>query len=1031
MKHLYTPSIALSCGNWGRWLLALAVSFFCAGADSALAQIRTDGSLGHAAQTLNGPNYLIPETLGKFSGNNLFQSFQTFNVRSGESAIFSTVTPGIANVISRVTGGELSQINGRIQLSSVGASPDFYLINPAGVVFGAGAMIDVPGSFFVSTANSVKFPEGHFNADLSQASTFSSAAPEAFGFLGTSLGSGVGTGSISLNGSQLSVRSGRQLVLAGGSLLIDGQGEGSLSAPSGKIGLFSVAGEGALSLNETATGLNLPTRFGNIQIEGGESISANGTGGKIVIQAANVRLGDALLLAQNVGPQGGIDIRATGDLNLDGTFLQSATNSAARSGSIKIDAARVTASNASEIDTSTYGSGDGGKIVLQVGELNLLGGSRIYNEVATRTSIGHGGDTSIHASGNVLITGESVSGRWSGILNNSFGGGGAGNLELEAGHLTLSQGTLQAATTGTAPAGTIHLKAGDIKLDTQAFISVGSSGTGNAGLISVDAAHLSLTQDAEISAQTTAGGRGGTIQIQTGRLDLSDGGSISNRPYYYQRSAGDITVNATESIRIQGRAEGFTSSPGSDEVSTGILSFTGNISVSTPELTLLDSGGISSRTWNDLNAGNVMVNVDRLVLRNGGHLGTDAMGSSLYYGGAGNITVNARESILISGLATDGFRDRPASLVSGTRSSGGAGRITLNTPFLRVAESGSINASTGVFGQGGAGGISIQANAVELLSGGALLSSSSGYGGGGDITVQTDRLLLDQGAISAFGMRSGIAGRIRLQTRDLVLIGGLINTESGGASKAGDIQIDTLNLSLSESSRIKSDSSGSGDAGQLQLQVAGTLNVINSTITTEAAAGNGGAIAIQSGVVSLDHSQITTSVSGIKGNGGDITINADALVMNTGFIQANTVAHNASGGKVGIDVQMLVPSGNTLWVGGQNPLSFAPGVFGLNVIQAAAPTGVSGTIQMTSPVLDLSGSLSGLNAQVIESGGLGRSPCQNTEGSSLAQSGRGGLPASARGLLRADAASPPFLPGSLEGVRSGDLRLGLFDEVCR
>ena len=48
------------------------------------AQIRTDASLGHSAQTLTGPNYLIPQTLGKQAGNNLFHSFQTFNIQMGE-----------------------------------------------------------------------------------------------------------------------------------------------------------------------------------------------------------------------------------------------------------------------------------------------------------------------------------------------------------------------------------------------------------------------------------------------------------------------------------------------------------------------------------------------------------------------------------------------------------------------------------------------------------------------------------------------------------------------------------------------------------------------------------------------------------------------------------------------------------------------------------------------------------------------------------------------------------------------------------
>ncbi|MBI4741803.1 MAG: filamentous hemagglutinin N-terminal domain-containing protein, partial [Betaproteobacteria bacterium] len=141
MRPSTGPDLCLLCLG-----VALAGGLTCAGA-----QIRTDASLGRPAQTLAGPDYLIPETLGRLSGANLFHSFQTFSVQGGQSASFGTVTPGIANVISRVTGGEVSRIDGKIRLSSVGATPDFYFISPAGIVFGAGVSLDVPASFFGGT----------------------------------------------------------------------------------------------------------------------------------------------------------------------------------------------------------------------------------------------------------------------------------------------------------------------------------------------------------------------------------------------------------------------------------------------------------------------------------------------------------------------------------------------------------------------------------------------------------------------------------------------------------------------------------------------------------------------------------------------------------------------------------------------------------------------------------------------------------------------------------------------------------------
>jgi len=143
----------------------------------AVAQIRTDGSVGPAAQTLIGPNFVIPQTLGRLAGSNLFHSFDRFNINLGESSNFTTTSAGIANVFSRVTGGTPSLINGLLRFTPAAGTPGFYFVNPAGVMFGAGASIDVPGAFHVSTANYIKFPDGNFYSDTVSGSTFSSAAP--------------------------------------------------------------------------------------------------------------------------------------------------------------------------------------------------------------------------------------------------------------------------------------------------------------------------------------------------------------------------------------------------------------------------------------------------------------------------------------------------------------------------------------------------------------------------------------------------------------------------------------------------------------------------------------------------------------------------------------------------------------------------------------------------------------------------------------------------------------------------------------
>lgn len=96
------------------------------------AEVILDGSLGPKI-TLPGPHYEIDAQLGQQYGNNLFHSFQNFNLQSHERATFLG-PESIAHVVTRVTGGQPSHINGMLRSSLPHA--DFYLLNPAGLLFG-------------------------------------------------------------------------------------------------------------------------------------------------------------------------------------------------------------------------------------------------------------------------------------------------------------------------------------------------------------------------------------------------------------------------------------------------------------------------------------------------------------------------------------------------------------------------------------------------------------------------------------------------------------------------------------------------------------------------------------------------------------------------------------------------------------------------------------------------------------------------------------------------------------------------------
>ena len=198
---------------------------------SVKAEVTTDGSLGYGA-ALPGPHYQISAGWGQQHGGNLFHSFKDFNLQSHESATFFGPDT-VQNIISRVTGGNPSSIDGRIRSQIPNA--DMYLLNPNGIMFGPNAKLNVQGSFYASTVDYFQFEDGkRFNAKNPNNIILTVASIESFGFLKDSSPT-----TISVDGSELSVASKKTLsFISGGDINIINQAK--LTAPVGKITLGSL-----------------------------------------------------------------------------------------------------------------------------------------------------------------------------------------------------------------------------------------------------------------------------------------------------------------------------------------------------------------------------------------------------------------------------------------------------------------------------------------------------------------------------------------------------------------------------------------------------------------------------------------------------------------------------------------------------------------------------------------------------------------------------------------------------------------------
>ncbi len=176
-------------------------------------------------------------------GANLFHSFQKFGLEKGQIANF-LAAPNIRNILGRVTGGEASYINGLIQVT--GGNSNLYLMNPAGIVFGANASLNVPASFFATTATGIKFDAGWFNGAGSNDYASLVGTPSAFTF------SVAQPGAIA-NYGNLTVASGETLGLLGGSVL----STGTLTAPDGNITIAAVPGENTVRISQEGHLLSL------------------------------------------------------------------------------------------------------------------------------------------------------------------------------------------------------------------------------------------------------------------------------------------------------------------------------------------------------------------------------------------------------------------------------------------------------------------------------------------------------------------------------------------------------------------------------------------------------------------------------------------------------------------------------------------------------------------------------------------------------------------------------------------------------
>jgi len=754
--------------------LAVASALLPAAVD---AQITIDGSLRPGtAGPLTGPNFVISDGVGRQVGNNLFHSFGQFNVGAAESATFTG--PGsTSNVIGRVTGGQLSSINGLVDTRTFMPSANLFLLNPAGIMLGSGAALNIGGAFHFTTADYLCLGSqgclsdpaaGKFFANPNAPSVLTVAAPAAFGFLSGP----TPRGPIVVEGSVLSADPGQTMSFVGGPVQVTGA---FLSAPGGRVHLVSVssAGEVLIPSFDVAgiPGLPTPTlgpitvTASTIDVSGDPAGTVSIRGGQLVIDSSTI----SAVTGDVDGAPVAIDLAAAASLTLtNGSTLLSVTGGAGRGGDIRLTGGSVELTNTSTVLSSNGGAGRGGDIRVTGGSVELANGSLILSS--------RGGDG---AGGDIVIAGDSM--RLSGasaVISSNGLEGPARNGSISAtttGAMVLTEASTIQSSADAGDGAPVTVTAGSLTMDVGATIQ-SFAATGRGGDVVVTAPQLTLLSGAAISTTILGPGRGGDVRVNataatiagefTGLNTASFFGDASTPPD--QGVPGDIVARfgslfLTDSATIQSGVLFGTKGANVSVVATGPIvisnragiasqaqfSDAGNVTISAPLISIIN-GFISTATVGSGRAGDVIISGGSLELANGGQIVTASINPGT--GAGGDVHVNLSSALTISGSSGGGsalppvystsFTDPRSGIFSTTETSGPGGNITIHAHKIRLAEGGTISAASTGTETAIAGNITINFDDRFSLNG-ASITTDSLQADGGNITITSTGSILD------------------------------------------------------------------------------------------------------------------------------------------------------------------------------------------------------------------------------------------------------------------------------------------------
>ncbi len=641
------------------------------------AQVTPDGTLGTVVSAV-GNQYTINN--GTQVGGNLFHSFSQFSIPTGGAALFNNATT-VQTIFARVTGGSASNIDGVIRANG---TANLFLLNPAGILFGPNASLNIGGSFVASTGSSVLFADGtQFSAtDTTNPPLLTVSLP-----VGLQMGSNPGSITVQNTGHQitigffapadrsqnpigLQVGTGQTLALIGGAVNFVG---GVVTTNGGGHLEVGSVSNGQVKLSSNAQGVvadySAVTQFNDIHFGQQALLDASGSGGSIQIQGRNISFteGSAALLQQfGVQPSGGITIKATGSLNLIG-----ATSNGKLGGFIQID---------------NLGASPTGDLNLSAAQLLMNDGANIHNWTFTPVP---GGKITANVTGDIAINGFAPTNPIvsTSITALTLGSGKAGDLTISTDNLRLSNGgSITVLTVGSGEGGTLAINA--------------------TNLVEIAGTNPLTTLSSSIIASASSTGNAGSAIINTSELLVRDSGILGSSAVA-SGAAGNVIVNASKSVEVRGQAAG--------SVLPARIASTAEI------LDPLTQATLRLPAIPDANAGSLTINTPSLYVTDGGAITVKADGP----GTAGGVRINANSIFLDN-----------QGRITAAAAAGEGGNIFLQGDFLLLRHGSLINATAG--GTGNGGNININARfVVAVPRENSDIVANAVLGSGGNIQITT------------------------------------------------------------------------------------------------------------------------------------------------------------------------------------------------------------------------------------------------------------------------------------------------------